>query len=515
MSTELVLGIDIGSTTSKAALVSLDGRLVALEEIAHEISRPRPGWAEQDAEAVWWADVVALCRRLLPPAGGGRVVAAAGAALGPCLVLADAAGRPLRPAILYGIDTRATAEIEELDRRLGPAAILARCGSPLTTQAIGPKLAWLARHEPDVLAAARRLFTASSFLVHRLTGEYVLDHHSASQCVPMYDVLTNAWIDEWAAETAPGSSLPPLPPLAWPQEPAGVVPAAAAAATGLPAGIPVAAGTIDSLAEAFGAGVRRPGELLLAYGTTMFMAEVMTTARPDPRLWSPASFVAGSRNLAAGTATAGALAAWVRDLTGASDFSRLTAEAREVPPGAAGVVMLPYLSGERTPLFDPRARGVIAGLSLSHTRAHVFRAALEGIAFAVRHNLDVMREAGSRPERFVASDAELKGVLWPQIVSDVTGLEQAVLEAPAVATVGSALLAAIAGGRADLSTDWSGERVTVAPDAAATAAYDAPYRIYRELYPATRDQQHALADLAGGPGAGASVEPSASPQEPG
>ena len=256
MSTELVLGIDIGSTTSKAALVSLDGRLVALEEIAHEISRPRPGWAEQDAEAVWWADVVALCRRLLPPAGGGRVVAAAGAALGPCLVLADAAGRPLRPAILYGIDTRATAEIEELDRRLGPAAILARCGSPLTTQAIGPKLAWLARHEPDVLAAARRLFTASSFLVHRLTGEYVLDHHSASQCVPMYDVLTNAWIDEWAAETAPGSSLPPLPPLAWPQEPAGVVTAAAAAATGLPAGIPVAAGTIDSLAEAFGAGVR-------------------------------------------------------------------------------------------------------------------------------------------------------------------------------------------------------------------------------------------------------------------
>ncbi len=160
----------------------------------------------------------------------------------------------------------------------------------------------------------------------------------------------------------------------------------------------------------------------------MFMAEVMTTARPDPRLWSPASFVAGSRNLAAGTAAAGALAAWVRDLTGAADFAALTAAARDLAPGAAGVVMLPYFSGERTPLFDPRARGVIAGLTLSHTRAHVFRAALEGIAFAVRHNLDVMREAGSRPARFVASDAELKGVLWPQIVSDVTGLEQAVLD---------------------------------------------------------------------------------------
>ena len=127
-------------------------------------------------------------RRALPAvaaaAGGGQVVAAAASALGPCLVLADAAGRPLRPAILYGIDTRAVAEIEELDERLGAAAILARCGSPLTTQAVGPKLAWLARHEPEVLRATRRLFTASSFLVHRLTGDYVLDHHSASQCVP-------------------------------------------------------------------------------------------------------------------------------------------------------------------------------------------------------------------------------------------------------------------------------------------------------------------------------------------
>ena len=213
MGVELVLGIDIGSTTSKAALVSLDGRMIALEEVAHGISRPRPGWAEQDPEAVWWADVVALCRRLLPRAGGGHVVAAAASALGPCLVPADAAGRPLRPAILYGIDTRAVAEIEELDRRLGAAAILARCGSPLTTQAVGPKLAWLARHEPEVLRATRRLFTASSFLVHRLTGEYVLDHHSASQCVPMYDVRTNTWIDEWAAAAAGGLPLPPLPPL--------------------------------------------------------------------------------------------------------------------------------------------------------------------------------------------------------------------------------------------------------------------------------------------------------------
>jgi xylulokinase len=496
LSTELVLGIDVGSTTTKAALVSLDGRLAALEETTHEIAHPQPGWAEQDPEGVWWSDVVELCQKLLPPRGGGRVGAVAAAALGPCLVLTDAAGTPLRPAILYGIDSRATAEIDELDEALGRAAVLARCGSPLTTQAVGPKLAWVARHEPGLLRAARLLFTASSYLTFRLTGVYALDHPSASQWAPLYDVRANAWIDEWAAVAARGLPLPPLPALRWPQEAVGALSAQAAAATGLPRGIPVAAGTTDSFAELFGAAVRRPGDLLLTYGTTMFLAEAMTTAAPDARLWSPTSFRPGSRNLAAGTATAGALTAWVRELTGGVDFATLTAEARSLPPGAGGLVMLPYFAGERTPLFDPSARGVIAGLTVAHDRAHVFRAALEGIALAVRHNLDVMREAGSRPARFVTSDAELKGVLWPQIVSDVTGLAQDVLEAPAVAAVGSALLAAMAAGRADLDTDWSGPRRTVSPAPAAAAVYDELYRIYRELQRATRDQQHALAALA-------------------
>ncbi len=496
MSAELVLGIDVGSTTTKAALVSLDGRLHALEETTHEIARPRPGWAEQDPEGVWWSDVVELCRRLLPLRGGGQVVAVAAAALGPCLVLTDAAGKPLRPAILYGIDSRATAEIDELDEALGAAAVLARCGSPLTTQAVGPKLAWVARHEPGVLGAARLLFTASSYLTFRLSGVYTLDHASASQWAPLYDVHVNAWIDEWAAVAARGTPLPPLPPLRWPQEAVGVVSARAAAATRLPQGIPVAAGTTDSFAELYGAGVRRPGELLLSYGTTMFLAEAMTTAAPDARLWSPTSFRPGFRNLAAGTATAGALTAWVRELTGGVDFATLTAEARSLPPGAGGLAVLPYFAGERTPLFDPDARGVVAGLSLAHSRGNVFRAALEGIALAVRHNLDVMREAGSRPARFVTLDAELKGALWPEIVSNVTGLEQDVLEAPAVAAAGSALLAAMAAGRADLDTDWSGPRRTVRPEATTAAVYDELYRIYRELQRATRDQQHALVALA-------------------
>ncbi|MEI6726894.1 MAG: FGGY family carbohydrate kinase, partial [Actinomycetes bacterium] len=170
------MGVDVGSGSTKGVLVTSSGRLLAEAERPMTIARPRPGRAEQDADGDWWDAFVAVCRELLA-AGAGRPAAIGVSGLGPCLVAADGDGRPLRPAILYGIDTRAAREIEELDARLGGAAILERCGSPLTSQSLGPKLAWLACEEPQTWARTRRWFTAGSYLAYRLTGEYVLDHH--------------------------------------------------------------------------------------------------------------------------------------------------------------------------------------------------------------------------------------------------------------------------------------------------------------------------------------------------
>src|SRR6476469_4544227 len=169
---DLLLGIDIGTSSSKGVLARPNGEVVARATRPHELSLPRPGWAEHDAESVWWSDFMALCAALLPQAEGG-IAAVCVSGIGPCLLPADAEGRPLRPAILYGIDNRATQEIETLTARLGRDHILARCGSPLTTQAIGPKLLWLRRHEPEVWGKTRRMLMASSFAVQRLTGEYV------------------------------------------------------------------------------------------------------------------------------------------------------------------------------------------------------------------------------------------------------------------------------------------------------------------------------------------------------
>ena len=232
---------------------------------------------------------------------------------------------------------------------------------------------------------------ASSFVVYRLTGEYVLDHHSASQCDPLYDLQKNRWIEEWADQVAPSLELPRL---LWPSEVAGTVSEAAAQLTGIPAGTPVAAGTIDAWAEAASVGVLQPGDLMLMYGTTMFMVEVVAKPRPHPGVWSTAGVFRGTYSLAAGMATSGALTAWLRNIAGNPPYETLVQEAGQVRPGSDGLIILPYFAGERTPLFDPDARGVICRASFSHGRGHLYRAALEATAYGVRHILETMREAG-------------------------------------------------------------------------------------------------------------------------
>ncbi len=485
----LFLGLDVGSSSTKGVLVDGDGGLVDSARLRHGISRPRPGWAEQDAERDWWGSVLDVCRRLV--AGRARRVRAVGVgALGPCLLPADENGRPLRPAILYGIDTRASAQVERLTAELGAADILARCGALLSSQSVGPKIRWLVEEEPPVWAATRRVFGAGSYLIGRLTGEYVLDHHTASHWAPLYDVRRNEWIDEWVAGVAPGL---PLPRLVWPHEECGRVSRAAATATGLAEGTPVAGGTIDSWAEVAASGLRGPGRGLLVYGTSMFLAEVDSPARPDPRLWNTVGFVPGSRNIAAGVASAGALTEWLRELSGGAPYDELYEEAVGAGPGAGGLLALPYFAGERTPFFDPDLRGAVFGLTAAHRRGHVFRALLEASAFAVRHNLETMHAAGATIGSLRDSGGGASRALWPQIVSDVTGLTQEVRAGPGQASRGAALFAAVSIGAATLETEWPQPAVQVVPHEETRPLYDELYGRFRELTQATQAHAHALA----------------------
>lgn len=482
----------MGTGSTKGVLARPDGSIVATASRAHGMSLPRPGWAEMDAERDWWGDFEAVCAELVAAAAGGAIAGVCVSGLGPCLLVCDEQGRPLRPGILYGVDMRATAEIEELTERFGAAAILARCGKDLSTQAVGPKLLWLQHHEPDVWARTRRWYSSHSFVVARLTGEYVLDHHTASQCDPLYDLAANAWASDWAEEVAPELELPRL---AWAGEVVGTVSATAAERTGLPAGTPVSAGTVDAWAEAFSAGARRPGDLMLMYGSTVFFVQVLEEPTAHPGLWTTAGVDAGSVTLAAGMATSGSLTAWVQELTGGVPFTQLVAEAAATPAGADGLVVLPYFAGERSPIFDPHARGVVAGLTLRHSRGHLFRAVYEGIAFGIRQILEFLDDAVGAPGRILAVGGGTQGGLWTQIVTDVCDRPQLLPAQTIGASYGDALLAAVGAGLAPADADWSRIASELEPDPAKRGIYDELYGVYSELYPATRPLVHRLAAL--------------------
>lgn len=486
------LGVDIGTSSSKGVLVDGDGFVLATAVRRHAVDRPHPGHVEMDAR-LWWTEFVGITRELLDGPGPAEVVDAVGVSgMGPCVVLTDADGEPLRPAILYGVDTRATDQITRLDDELGRDAVLRRCGSVLSTQAVGPKIAWVAEHEPDVARATRRLLMPSSYLVFRLTGEYVLDHQSASQSVPMYDSVVQDWYRPWADHVAPGIELPGL---GWPGDVGGTVTPAAAAETGLAAGTPVITGTVDAWSEAISVGAQNVGDLMLMYGTTMFLINTVADRVLVPQLWSTIGTLPGTHSLAGGMATSGAVVEWLRALVGGPDHDEVVAEATASGAGARGLVMLPYFAGERTPIADPDARGVIAGLTVDHTRGDLFRAALEATAFGVRHNVEVMRAAGADVRRAVAVGGGTQGGLWTRIVSDIVGLEQVIPSITIGASYGGAYLAARAVGTADIRA-WNPVRERVVPDPAMREGYDALYATYRELYPATRDLVHRVVERA-------------------
>lgn len=489
------LGVDIGTSSSKGVLVDADGVILAAASRSHDVSRPHTGWVEMDGR-IWWDEFVAITRELLDSSSdsGACSVEIAGvgvSGMGPCILLADEFDAPVRPAILYGVDTRSTAQIERMTSELGADEIVRIGGSTLTSQAGGPKIAWIAEKAPDAWARARRLFMPASWLVRRLTGAYVLDHQSASQVSPLYDIESERWHDPWWSQYAGGLEQPQLH---WAGDIAGAVTPEAAAATGIPAGTPVITGSIDAWTEAVSVGAHGAGDLMLMYGTTMFLVATGEQTLRTPSMWTTAGAFPGTRNLAGGLSTSGALTAWLKDLSGA-DYPQLLAEAEDAGPGANGLLMLPYFAGERTPIQDPDARGVVAGLTLEHTRGDLYRAALEATALGVRHNVETMRAAGADIRRIVAVGGGTQGRLWLQVVSDVTGLVQEVPGTTIGASFGAAFLAATAtsGESAPDIAEWNPIAESIRPDESLRALYDTLFDRYVRLYAASKDVVHELA----------------------
>lgn len=495
------LGIDIGTFESKGVIVDEAGEIVASASSPHKMIVPQPGWAEHRADEDWWHDFKTISRQLLDTSGidPSEIQCVATSAIGPCMLPVDDAGTPLMNGVLYGVDTRAEKEIAELTARLGAEIILERCGNALTSQSVGPKILWLKHNRPEIFEKAAKFLTSTSYVVFRLTGEYVIDHYTAANFSPLYDVRTQ----DWAADLSEGiTDASRLPRLMWSTEIAGRISAKAAAETGLAEGTPVTVGTIDAAAEAVSVGVREAGDMMMMYGSTVFIILVTENRVQDGRLWYAPWLYPGTHASMAGLATSGTLTHWFRDefaadLSKEAAFATLAEEAKSSPKGAKGLILLPYFSGERTPIHDPRAKGAFFGLNLTHGRGDFYRALLEGIAYGTGHVIETYREAGQAPARILAVGGGTKNDVWLQATSDIGGLDQIVCEKTMGAAYGDAFLAAVATGSAkpvDI-VNWNPPASTI--KAEESAAYERQYRLFRELYESTKHIAAALGEGGG------------------
>jgi xylulokinase len=509
MERKLLLGIDIGTYESKGVLCTPEGQVVASAAIGHELSVPRPGWAEHDADNVWWHDFVVLCRELLaaPHVEAAQVIGVGVSAIAPCVLPVDKYGQPLRPGILYGVDTRATKEIAELEKEFGRETILAGSGVRLSSQAAGPKILWIRNNEPDVWANSAMFLTASGYLVFRLTGENVIDIYTGSAYAPLFDVRNASWNAELAGPITP---LERLPRLSWSVEVAGYVTPAAAKETGLTAGTPVITGTADAAAEGLSAGLSQNDDLMLMYGSSMFFIQKTGNLARSSVFWGHAFLEPDTYVVTGGMSTSGSITRWFRDNFGASEvntesstgrnaYEELAALAAGSPVGARGLILLPYFSGERSPINDPAARGMVIGLTLKHSRADLYRAILEGVGYGIRHNIDVMREEHIASGRILAVGGGTKNPLWLQIVSDIAGIDQYVPDQNYGAAFGDAFMAGIGIGvfrDTRQISNWIRYRSLIKPKPDVHQQYESYYQLYRKLYQDNSESMHRLAYLA-------------------
>jgi xylulokinase len=507
MATEYLLGVDIGTYSSKGVLVKINGQVETSRIVQHGLSMPKPGFFEHDAQEVWWHDFVEIVRAILQDTGidPKQIVGIGTSAIGSCVLPIDKDGNPLRPGILYGIDTRASKEIAFLEDVLGKERIFKLSGAHLSSQASGPKILWIRNHEPDVYRNTRWFLTSEAYLVYKLTGKHSIDIYTAGGYAPLFDVHKRRWIESVAENITPVSLLPQT---YWSSEVVGYVTPEAAKETLLAVGIPVIAGTTDAAAEAISAGVANFGDMMLMFGSSIFFIMKTDKLLRTQNFWSSNYLEPGAFAFMGGMSTSGSLTTWFRDqftqfemesdgVGGVNAYSELAELASASPVGSNGLITLPYFEGERTPLHDPKARGVWFGLSLKHNKGDLYRSLLEGVAYGIRHNFEAMRVEGVAPRRILAVGGGTRNELWMQIVADVCNIELNIPTQQIGASYGDAFLAGVGVGIfEDLSAieQWVHIEKKIKPKVENHQKYDFYYSIFRDIYTQTKPLMHQLAD---------------------
>ncbi len=493
------MGIDVSTTASKALAIDEQGEVVASQSYPHRLSTPRPLWSEQDPEE-WWRAASHAVRDVLEKVPAEQVAAVGLTGQMHGLTSLDAQDRPLRPAILWN-DQRSGAQCAAITEKVGAQRLYQHIGSMLLAGFTAPKIMWLRENEPDVYRQIAHVLLPKDYLRLRLSGAHAADVADASG-FGLMDIGKRAWSDEMlAAFDIPRAWLPELFES---PEICARVNAEGAAATGLKVGTPIVGGAGDQPAQAVGSGIVSMGQTSLTVGTSgvAFTAADRYLPEPQGRLHTFCHAIPGEWfSMGVMLSAAGGLR-WLHDeLAPTTSYEALSERAAEVPPGALGLLFAPYLSGERNPHPDPFARGAFVGLTLRHTLAHMVRAVMEGVAFGMRDNLELLRVQGIRPASAAVSGGAANSPVWRQLMTDIMGIPLYTVNTTEGAAFGAAILAAVgAGAYPDVPTACAQmvrQVDEIQPQPEGVAAYERLYPAFRELYPALIETYAALSKFEG------------------
>jgi xylulokinase len=488
----LLLGLDIGTTSTIGIIIDDQGATLAVESRPVTFHSDHANWAEEDP-AQWWSNVGEICRALIAKAGiaPGDISGIGVTGMLPAVILLDESGKPLRRSIQQN-DARATAELEQYRAAMPEDEFLRLTGTGFSQQLVGPKLMWLRRHEPEVFRRAKHVVGASDYITHRLTGSLQVEHNWALES-GFVAIATGDYDARLVVLANLDASM--LPPIRKSHEIVGAITAEAARHTGLKPGTPVVAGCADHVASAFVCGASGNGDLVIKFGGAGDI--LLSSDKPvtDRRLFIdyhivPGLYFPNGCMAASGTFLNWIVANWAGGETeaaraaGLSIHQWLDRKAADVVP-ENDLLFLPYVLGEKTPLMDPHARGTLVGLGLHHGLRHVWRAALEGVVFGFRHHVDVFGECGLSVAQVFAADGGAASDLWLQIAADALGRPVYRIDRHPGSCLGAAFVAAIGTG---VLPDWSDIGRYVArgrcfePVARASAALDAKYALWRDTY---------------------------------
>lgn len=497
----MLIGIDLGTSSVRAAVMDESGRILGLGQEEYPIETPRPGWAEQAPEA-WWRATCLACRQAVSGSGCTADDIAAISFSGQMhgTVLVDGAGRAKDKAIIWA-DGRSDAVAHRLNRELGEERLASLAGNRVAAGFMAATLAWLRENAPQELEKVRWALLPKDYLRLRFGGDPAGEPSDASATL-LFDIVRGEWSAELAR--AAGMDLSLMPPLARSSEVVGRLSAAAAAELGLRSGIRLVAGAGDQAAQAVGNGVLDSSVASCTVGTGGQVLQPLDAPHTDPelRVHCFRHAVPDTWFLMAATLSAGLSLRWWRDTLGIEvdgAYEALDEEARQVGVGAGGLVFLPYLLGERTPYMDSGARGAFVGLSLEHGRGHLTRAVMEGVALSLRQGLDIMASLTRHPEALVASGGGAKSTLWRQIQAEVLGMPLRTVQGTERAVVGAAMLAGLGVGVYG-SFEQAREACvrygpTVFPDPGRSHLYDLLLDVFASLYPALRPAYGGLTQV--------------------